>query len=81
MAFIRETPLEEAEGVLKRELDAALSRAGRIWGIVAVQSLSPEALRDCMRLYTSTMFGPSPLPRATREMIAVVTSQVNSCHY
>jgi len=27
------------------------------------------------------MFGDSPLSRAHREMIAVVTSQANDCHY
>jgi alkylhydroperoxidase family enzyme len=81
MAFVRKVPPEEADGVLRREFDAASKRSGRIWEILRVQSLSPEALRDCMRLYMSTMFGPSPVPRATREMIAVVTSQVNECHY
>jgi alkylhydroperoxidase family enzyme len=38
-------------------------------------------MRDSMRLYGSIMFGPSPLSRAQREMIAVVTSTVNDCHY
>jgi alkylhydroperoxidase family enzyme len=34
-----------------------------------------------MRLYSTIMFGDSPLSRTQREMIAVVTSQVNECHY
>jgi alkylhydroperoxidase family enzyme len=38
-------------------------------------------MRDSIRLYSSIMFGPSPLTRAQREMIAVVTSTVNQCHY
>lgn len=81
MAYVRKVPPGEATGVLKREFDAAVRRAGRIWEIVAVQSQSPEALRDGMRLYRTIMFGRSPLSRAQREMIAVVTSKVNGCHY
>lgn len=67
--------------MLKREYDLAVKRAGRIWGIVAIQSHNPEALRDSIRFYATLMFGESPLSRAQREMIAVVTSQVNECVY
>ena len=59
----------------------ALRRAGRIWNIVSIQSQLPEVMRDSMRIYRSIMYGPSPLTRAQREMMAVVTSQVNECHY
>jgi len=38
-------------------------------------------MRDSIRLYSTIMFGDSPLTRAQREMIAVVTSEVNECHY
>ena len=71
----------EATGVCRREYDAAMRRAGRIWNIVSIQSQLPEVMRDSMRLYQSIMFGPSPLSRAQREMMAVVTSQANDCHY
>lgn len=81
MAYLRPVPHDEAEGLLKREYDLALKRAGRIWGIVAIQSHNPAALRDSIRFYGTLMFGESPLSRAQREMIAVVTSQVNDCDY
>jgi alkylhydroperoxidase family enzyme len=71
----------ETTGVARREYDAALRRAGRIWNIVSIQCQLPEVMRDSMRLYQSIMFGPSSLTRAQREMLAVVTSQVNDCHY
>jgi hypothetical protein len=74
-------PADEATGVTKSEYDAATRRAGRIWNIVSIQSQLPEVMRDSMRLYSTIMFGDSPLSRAQREMIAVVTSQVNECHY
>jgi len=72
---------EETTGTTRREYDKALSRAGRIWNIVAIQCQLPEVMRDSMRIYQSIMFGPSPLTRAQREMMAVVTSQANECHY
>jgi len=72
---------DETTGVARREYDAALRRAGRIWNIVSIQCQLPEVMRDSMRIYQSIMYGPSPLTRAQREMMAVVTSQVNECHY
>ncbi|HEX5696751.1 MAG TPA: hypothetical protein VFZ15_10195 [Acidimicrobiia bacterium] len=81
MPHVHVTPVEEATGVTKQEYDAAVARAGRIWNIVSIQSQLPEVMRDSLRLYRSIMFGPSPLSRAQREMIAVVTSNANECHY
>ena len=72
---------DQTTGVARREYDAAQRRAGRIWNIVSIQSQLPEVMRDSMRLYSSIMFGPSPLTRAQREMIAVVASDINECHY
>ncbi len=81
MAHVEKIPPEQAEGALAREYDGARRRAGRIWEIVAVQGHNGESLRESMRLYRQVMFGESPLSRAQREMIAVVTSQANDCHY
>ena len=81
MAHIEPIRPEDATGLLRREYEAAVRRAGRIWGIVAIQSHHPEALRDSIRLYGTLMFGESPLTRAQREMIAVVTSKANACDY
>ena len=81
MPHVHVTPFDDAEGVAKKEYEAAVRRAGRVWNIVSIQSQLPEVMRDSMRLYRSIMFGPSPLSRAQREMIAVVTSTVNECHY
>lgn len=81
MGHIHVLDYDETSGVARREYDAAQRRAGRIWNIVSIQSQLPEVMRDSMRLYSSIMFGPSPLTRAQREMIAVVTSSANDCHY
>ncbi len=81
MAWIRVVPLHEARGALKREYEAAIQRAGRIWNIVHIMSLNPGTLRASMRLYTATMHEPCGLTRAEREMLAVVVSLTNDCHY
>ena len=81
MPHVHVLDYEETTGIARREYDAAQRRAGRIWNIVSIQSQLPEVMRDSMRLYQSIMFGPSPLTRAQREMVAVVTSSANECHY
>lgn len=81
MSHVHILSYDETTGVARREYDAAMRRAGRIWNIVSVQSQLPEVMRDSMRIYLSIMYGPSPLSRAQREMMAVVTSQANDCHY
>ncbi len=73
---------EEATGLLKKEYDSALKRAGRIWNIVRIMSLRPTALQSSMRLYGSVVHQSTLLlGRPEREMIAVVVSQANQCHY
>jgi alkylhydroperoxidase family enzyme len=81
MSWIEQIPHEAAAGLLKRELDAAVRRAGRVWNIVHVMSLNPEAMRDSIRFYRTIMFGESPLTRVQRELLATVTSAELDCHY
>ena len=81
MPWIRQIPHHDATGLLKRELDAAVRRAGRVWHIVHIMSLNPEAMRDSIRFYRTVMFGDSPLSRVRRELLATVTSAELECHY
>ncbi len=81
MAWIRTLEFEESEGALRREYEQAIGRAGRIYNIVKIMGLQPRHLRASMGLYGALMHGPSGLTRAQREMLAVVVSQVNACHY
>jgi len=81
MPFIDKITPETADGLLDRIFQARTKSAGRLWEIVAIQSLNPKTLRESMRMYGQVMFGESPLSRSHREMIAVVTSLANDCHY
>jgi alkylhydroperoxidase family enzyme len=72
----------EATGLLKKEYQSAIERAGKIWNIVRIMSLRPATLQASMRLYGSVVHQATPmLGRPEREMIAVVVSQANHCHY
>lgn len=81
MAHIRIIDEDEASGQLARDYETARRRAGKVFNILKIQSLAPEALHASMALYLAVMYGPSELTRAERELIAVVVSAVNECHY
>lgn len=81
MPWIEQVPIDEADGLLKEQFDAALERADRVWHIVHIMSLNPEALRDSIGFYLTIMKGDSPLTRVQREMLATVVSAELECHY
>jgi alkylhydroperoxidase family enzyme len=81
MAHLRLIDVEAATGRLKEEYDAAVGRAGKVFNIVKAMSLRPGVLHCSMELYKGIMFGPSGLSRQERELLAVVVSRQNDCHY
>ena len=81
MAHIPQIPPGDATGPLKRIFDEAIARAGKVFGILRVQSLNPPVLQASMEMYKALMFGPSPLTRSRREMLATVVSRANDCFY
>lgn len=81
MPWIALAPVARATGFLKTQYEAATARAGRVWQILKIQSLNPPALKASIDLYAVLMHGPSPISRAQREMLAVVVSRANDCHY
>lgn len=82
MAWIEIIPPERATGRLKRLYEAAVQRAGKVYNVLRLQSVRPATLAASTQLYTEVMRSPeSPLSRVQREMIAVVVSKTNGCHY
>ena len=81
MAFIGLIEPGAAEGVLAGVYAQAERRAGQVFEILKVMSRSPGALKISMKMYTTVMFGNSDLSRGQREMLAVVVSAANHCHY
>lgn len=75
-------PEDAAGGALERDYAAAVERAGRVYQIVQTMSPSPRTLRASMGLYQAVCLDQdSPLSRVQREMVAVVVSRANDCHY
>ena len=81
MAWIRVIPPGEASGELEGYYNRMREADGSVDDILTIHSLNPASLRAHFDLYKVCMYGPSELSRAQREMIAVVVSTVNRCHY
>ena len=81
MPHIRQIEVDEATGLLAKEYDAAIDRAGKVFNIVKAMCLNPIVLNRSMELYKAIMFGPSELSRIERELLATVVSTANDCHY
>lgn len=81
MPWIKVISAQEARGFLKKQYDAAVERAGRIFNIVSIMSQNPRALKTSMDFYSALMYGRSPLSRGQREMLATVVSRANHCVY
>ena len=81
MPWIKTIPVEDATGRLAKTYQAAIQRAGRVFGILRAMSVSPPILDASMGLYRKIMYATEGLSRRQREMLATVVSQVNECHY
>ena len=57
------------------------SETGSVDNILAVHSLDAGSLKAHLGLYLQAMKGTESLPKVEREMIAVVVSKANGCHY
>ena len=54
---------------------------GRVDHILAVHSLNPRSMAAHQALYESAMAGTATLRAVERELIALVVSLENDCHY
>jgi uncharacterized peroxidase-related enzyme len=81
MAWIRVIKENEATGRLKELYEKYVEPTGVVDNILKIHSLNVKSLKTHYDLYAHLMRGRSDLNRAQREMIAVVTSVANRCHY
>jgi len=81
MTYIQTINEKDAHGLLAQIYEAARKRAGRVYNILKIQSQNPAALQAMIDLYVATVRSDSPLTRTQREMLAVVVSRANRCHY
>lgn len=82
MAWIETVPEDDWDGELA-ELRAGVvdAETGRVDRIMAVHSLNPRALAAHQAVYASAMAGTATLRKVERELIALVVSLENHCHY
>ena len=81
MAWIPMIQEDEAESELKEWYDKLREPWGGVDNIMKIHSLNFNTLKGHHELYLSAMKGTKDLSYFQREMIAVVVSNVNRCHY
>ena len=81
MAWIKMINEHEATGRLKRLYDQLIEPWGGVDNILKIHSLNVRSLKAHVDLYVTMMRGKSELSFVQREMIAVVSSTINRCHY
>lgn len=81
MVWIRVVEVPEAQGETLTFYQQYLDRLGYVPGIMQASSLNEPVMRAHYDLYRKIMYGPSDLTRVQREMIGLVVSSLNECHY
>ena len=81
MAYIKYVDEQDASDELRELYDRYREPEGHVDNILRIHGLNPPSLEGHGRLYGTLMRGRSELSRAQREMIAVVVSSINKCHY
>ena len=81
MAWIDTINERDADGSLKDQYAKLKDSRGSVDNILKIHSLNPESLDAHVQLYKTIMYGKSPIRRVNREMIAVLVSSINQCHY
>ena len=81
MAFIDYIPYEDASPELQelyRKYGGADTTPANI---IRIAGHNPKAMEAHVAFHRAIMYGDSPLSRQQREMISVVVSAINMCHY
>ena len=81
MAWIPIIKEDKAEAELKDWYDKLREPWGGVDNIMKIHSLNVNTLKGHYELYLSAMKGTKDLSHKQREMVAIVVSTVNQCHY
>ena len=81
LSWLRVPAEEEAPAGVQELYDKANEKLGFVPNVLRVYALRPRHLELWNTFYDDLMRGDSTLTRPQREMIAVVVSTVNRCHY
>ena len=81
LTWLRVPPDEDVPAEVKELWDKPLEKLGFVPNVLRVLALRPDHLLRWWSYYDDLMRGESGLTKAQREMIAVVVSAQNRCHY
>lgn len=81
MAYITYIEEDSASPVLREMYDRYREPEGHVDNVLRIHGHNPPSLEAHVKLYATLMRGRSELSRTQREMIAVVVSGINECHY
>ncbi len=81
LSWLRVPSDEEVPDEVKERWQAPLERLGFVPNVLRVFALRPRHLQLWQDYYDEVLRGESGLTKAQREMIAVVVSAHNRCHY
>jgi uncharacterized peroxidase-related enzyme len=81
LSWLRVPAEEDAPAGVKELYDKAIEKLGFVPNVLRIYALRPRHLELWNAFYDDLMRGDSTLTREQREMIAVVVSTVNRCHY
>ncbi len=81
MAYISYINYENATEEVRALHDKFSDADGTVDNILRIHAPNPKSWTAHYELYATLMRGRSDLSRAQREMIAVVVSSINECHY
>ena len=81
MAYISYISKDQADEKLNALYNEYSSPDGELDNILKIHSHNPRSMQGHYEFYKCLMYGKSDLSRLQREMIAVVVSALNQCHY
>ena len=81
MAWIKVIDEDNATGSLETFYKKYGNPSEGVDNILKIHSLNPESLKHHYDMYKHLMATASGLSRKQREMIAIVVSKINGCHY
>jgi len=81
ISWLRVPPEEDAPPGVQELYEKANAKLGFVPNVLRIYALRPRHLELWNAFYDDLMRGESALTREQREMIAVVVSTVNRCHY
>jgi uncharacterized peroxidase-related enzyme len=81
LCWLHLPPEDEAPEEVKELWAKPLEKLGFVPNVLRVYAIRPRHLRLWNEFYDDLMRGESGLTKAQREMIAVVVSTTNRCHY